>query len=111
MCYAVVKGPVRQLMMNKIDDGYYAGTDGPISVGFIRREMIILEAPGIGLVGHDRNNSHLENLIGAVAILETMSEMAQERNQRRQLPSKRKKARPESKSKRKVAQASRKQNR
>jgi hypothetical protein len=55
--------------------------------------------------------SHLSNVIGAAAIIETMNEMAQERNQPTPAPSKRKSAFPEKKSKRKMMQASRKRNR
>lgn len=55
--------------------------------------------------------SNLENLMGAAAIVEVMNEMAQERRDTRIVPSKRKSAFPEKKSKRKMAQASRKKNR
>jgi hypothetical protein len=67
----------------------------------------------IGLVGRGRVPTHLSNVIGAAAIIETMNEMAQtERLSRlKPAPSKRKSAFPEKKAKRKMMQASRKKNR
>jgi hypothetical protein len=54
---------------------------------------------------------HLSNAIGATAIISTMNETAQTKREQRIVPSKRKSAFPEKKSKRKMAQASRKRNR
>jgi ERCC4-type nuclease len=58
-----------------------------------------------------RRHSHLPNLLGAAAIIKTMSETAQAKRERRVVPSKRKSALPVKKAKRKIVQASRKRNR
>lgn len=78
----------------------------PISEGLTKRRIV---AAGCRSALPD-----LSNLLGAAAIVETMNEMAEEnrlKSPRNVGPSPRKKARPENKAKRKIAQASRKQNR
>jgi hypothetical protein len=101
-------------MMNKIDRilRKCRKTDGPTSVGFYKKRSDSVKEICVSDSGSA--TSHLSNVIGAAAIIETMNEMAQEdrlRSPRNVGPSKRKKARPENKSKRKMAQASRKRNR
>jgi hypothetical protein len=69
-----------------------------------------VEELNIGLVGHDRQHSSLSNLLGTAALIETMNEMA-DKPHCREVPTQRKRAYPIKKSKRKMAQASRKRNR
>jgi hypothetical protein len=65
-------------------------------------------AVGAGVYGR---RSYLPNLLGVAAMVSTMNETAQAKREQRIAPSKRKSALPEKKSKRKMAQASRKRNR
>jgi hypothetical protein len=91
--------------MNK--DIYATGTVGPTShSNSMKGEDSMNE-----LTDRLRPQRHLENLIGAAAIVATMNEIAQAKREQRTVPSKRKSALPAKKKHRKMVQVSRNRNR